>query len=291
MKPRKYSPKSINDLDMTHWKEYNDVITDSLWLFPKRDDSGFHSPEYWGNFIPQIVTQAVLRFTKKGETVLDGFLGLGTTLIECRQLGRNGVGVELVPWVAEKAKWFIAHESNNGGIKTLVIQGDSRLPKTKLEVEKALQECGTSKAQLLILHPPYHDIIKFSDLEADLSNAKTEEDFYTQFEQVLENYDDVLEEGRYLVLVIGDKYAKGEWIPLGFRTMERVLRHGYTLKSICVKDIKENRGKRNKISLWRYRALRGGYYIFKHEYIMFFKKDAKKKDRRKPTNTSKSKEC
>jgi len=268
---------SFSNIDLTRWKEYPNILTDSLWLLGHRDSSGMHTPEYWGNFVPQIATQAILRFTKKGETVLDGFLGLGTTLIECRRLGRNGIGVELVPWVAEKAKWYIGHESNSNEVNTIVIEGDSRLSDTRGKVQQALQQCGTSKAHLLILHPPYHDIIKFSDLEADLSNAKSEEDFYVEFERVLDNYTPILEDKRYLVLVIGDKYTKGQWVPLGFRTMECVLKYGYKLKSICVKDIQENRGKRNQLHLWRYRALKGGYYIFKHEYIMFFQKEGKKK--------------
>ena len=273
MNPRKKSTDRINDIDLRHWKDYGDIITDSLWLFPERDDSGRHTPEYWGNFIPQIVTQAILRFTKKGETVLDGFLGLGTTLIECRRLGRNGVGAELVPWVASRANWFINLEPNELEVVTRVVEGDSRLPETREKVRAALVECGTEQAHLMILHPPYHDIIRFSDLEGDLSGAASEAEFYAMLEQVLENYRPLLAPGRYLALVIGDKYAGGEWLPLGFRSMERVLKHGYTLKSICVKDIQENRGKRHKHHLWRYRALKQGFYIFKHEYIMFFQKE------------------
>lgn len=279
---KRESLPQLTDIDLRKWKEYPDILTDSLWLFPERDSTGMHTPEYWGNFIPQIATQAILRFTKKGETVLDGFLGLGTTLIECKKLGRNGVGIELVSWVAEKAKWYIGLQPNTYNVVTPVIPEDSRLPETRQKAQKALRECGTEKAHLLILHPPYHDIIKFSDLEADLSNAKSETDFYHQFEAVLENLSPLLEDSRYLVLVIGDKYTRGEWVPLGFRTMERVLQHGYRLKSICVKDIQGNRGKRNQHNLWRYRALKLGFYVFKHEYIMFFQKKTKKNTEDKP---------
>ncbi|MCL0091297.1 site-specific DNA-methyltransferase [Dehalococcoidales bacterium] len=268
----KLLPHELNDIDLRRWKDYTEIITDSLWLFPERFSEWGHTPEYWGNFIPQIATQAILRFTKKGETVLDGFLGLGTTLIECKRLGRNGVGVELVPWVVDRANWLINMQPNDYGVVTKVLQGDSQLLETRERVREALKECGTEKAHLLILHPPYHDIIKFSDLKEDLSNAKSEEEFYERFEMVVENYTPLLGDGRYLVLVVGDKYTKGEWVPLGFKTMERVLRHGYKLKSICVKDIQENRGKRNQLHLWRYRALKEGFYIFKHEYIIFFQK-------------------
>ena len=81
-----------------------------------------------------------------------------------------------------------------------------------------------------------------------------------------------LDIGRYLVLVIGDMYAGSEWIPLGFRCMNEIMERGYTLKSIVVKDMQGNRSKRNLENIWRYRALVGGFYIFKHEYVMFFRK-------------------
>jgi hypothetical protein len=92
------------------------------------------------------------------------------------------------------------------------------------------------------------------------------------FGQVVGNFAPLLAHRRFLVLVIGDKYARGEWIPLGFQTMEVVRQHGFRLKSICVKDIQENRGKRGQYHLWRYRALKHNFYVFKHEYVMFFEK-------------------
>ena len=65
--------KEINDLDMVHWKDYDDIITDSLWIINKRDNSGTHKGDYHGNFIPQIPNQLIKRYTKKGEWILDAF--------------------------------------------------------------------------------------------------------------------------------------------------------------------------------------------------------------------------
>jgi hypothetical protein len=30
----------INDLNLNNWKEYQDIITDSLWIIGERDKSG-----------------------------------------------------------------------------------------------------------------------------------------------------------------------------------------------------------------------------------------------------------
>ncbi len=123
-----------------------------------------------------------------------------------------------------------------------------------------------------MMHPPYYDIIKFSEDSRDLSNAASVDLFLEMMGRVLDNAAPVLDKGRYLALVIGDKYAKGEWIPLGFLTMNEVLKRGFMLKSIVVKNFEETTGKRQQRELWKYRALVGGFYLFKHEYIFVFKK-------------------
>jgi len=101
---QKVKTNKINDINLLRWKEYDDIITDSLWVLDKGDTSGAHLGWYWGNFIPQIPHQMMLRYTVKGDWVLDTFVGSGTTLIECKRLGRNGIGIELNQGVAQKAR-------------------------------------------------------------------------------------------------------------------------------------------------------------------------------------------
>jgi hypothetical protein len=259
----------INDINLNRWKEYQEIITDSLWVLEKRDTSGAHIGSYWGNFIPQIPNQLMLRYTKKEDWVIDPFVGSGTTLIECRRLGRNGIGIELNPDVAKEAKNLIKKETNIHNVITEVVTGDSR----RVNLKETLDKFGVKEVQLLIMHPPYHDIIKFSKNKEDLSNAPTTDDFLKMFGEVLDNTTPYLESGRYLGIVIGDKYYKGTWIPLGFYIMNEVLKRNFSLKSIIVKNFEQTRGKRNQQELWRYRALVGGFYIFKHEYILLFKKE------------------
>jgi tRNA G10 N-methylase Trm11 len=264
----------INDLNLKKWKDYPDILTDSLWIIGERDKSGAHKGDYHGNFIPQIPNQLMRRFTKKGDVVVDTFLGSGTTLIECKRLGRNGIGIELLPNVVDLANQRLSQESLfDSNVFTEILVADSTKKETKLKVEKILKSHGRQNVQLIIMHPPYHDIIKFSDRPDDLSNAKTTKDFLNLFTDVVSNFLDLLEKNHYLAIVIGDKYSKTEWIPLEFMIMQEMLkRDGLKLKSIVIKNMVNNRAKRNQDHLWRYRALVGGFYIFKHEYILLFQK-------------------
>lgn len=265
--------ESFSDLDLSRWKEYDDVLTGSLWLLGARDRSGPHVGDYWGNFVPQIPNQIMRRFTRQGEVVVDLFSGMGTTLIECRHLGRHGIGVELLETVAAQSRERIGAAENEHAVTTEVLVGDSTCPETVEQVRAALRRLGSEHADCVFLHPPYHDIIRFSDDPRDLSNAADCKSFLAKFRLVARNAHDLLRPGRFMALVIGDKYSRSEWVPLGFRCMQECLDVGFQLKAINVKDIQGNeRGKGKNENLWKYRALKQGFYVFKHEYVMVFRK-------------------
>jgi len=265
--------KPWSDIDLNRWREYEHVLTDSLWHFSNRASGDGHQLDYHGNFIPQIATQIFTRYSKENDIVLDMFLGSGTSAIEAARLNRRCIGVELKPELVRHVRDKIQPELLDSHIH--VLQGNSATPQTVENIRQVLQQLQTHHAQLLILHPPYADIIQFSDRPEDLSNAPTTESFLDGFEAVARHGYQLLQPGRFAALVIGDKYTKGELIPLGFWCMERMNRVGFKTKAIVVKNIEGNeKGKGKSANLWRYRALAGGYYIFKHEYIIVFFKPA-----------------
>lgn len=263
--------KPYNDIDLNRWKEYGHIKTDTLWEFPNRVKENGHSYDYHGNYIPQIAQQLYERFTKKNDIVLDLFFGSGTSGIEALNMGRRCIGVELkqemVDYVSEKftPKQLVTDVN--------LICGDSASSEITDMIQARLDVMGREKAQFLVLHPPYDDIIKFSDKKEDLSNCASTDEFYDLFENVARNGFEKLEKGRFAALIIGDKYSKGQYIPLSFGCMERMNRAGFITKAIIVKDIQGNeKAKGKQANLWRYRALYGGFYIFKHEYVMVFQK-------------------
>ncbi len=271
---KSHTDSSFSDIDMSRWKDYlDDVITDSLWILGARDRTGPHAGDYHGNFVPQIAYQVITRFTRQGEIVLDMFSGMGTTLIECSHLGRNGIGVELNKDVVEASSERISLAANPHGIETHLIHGDSTEKNTVDKIQQLCRHHGSEQVQHVVLHPPYWDIIQFNEDERDLACSPTCDDFLQKFESVVKNAYELLEKGRFMTLVIGDKYAKGEWIPLGFECMNVCRNAGFRLKAINVKDIQGNeKGKGKQGNLWKYRALKQGFYVFKHEYIIVFQK-------------------
>lgn len=262
----------INEIDLDNWKNC-DVLTDSLWIINNRDNSGKHDGFYHGNFVPQIPRQLIERYTKTNDVVLDLFAGSGTTNFEAETLKRNCIGVEIQKSLVEFVNKKLDKDGDNFNF---VVCGDSSSADIVKEIKGELKKHNKNYAQLILLHPPYGNIIKFSDYEKDLSNINDINNFRKALTDVINNALELLENKRYIAIVMGDKYENGQWIPLGFYCMDDALKCGLKLKSIIVKNMAGNRAKQNQEGIWRYRALTSDYYIFKHEYIFLFKKDKRK---------------
>ena len=262
---------AYNDINLKNWKDYPEVKTDTFWQFPTRLKEHGHSNDYHGNYIPQLAQQFYERYTKKGDVVLDLFFGSGTSGIEAVNMNRRCIGVELKQELVDSVSTKFTPKQLVTDVN--IICGDSTSQEAMDKVQARLEVMGKEKAQFLILHPPYDDIIKFSDKKEDLSNCSSTEEFYDLFEKAAKNGYDMLEDGRFAALIIGDSYKNSEVQPLGFKCMERMQNLGMKLKATIVKDIQGNeRAKGRTANLWRYRALAGGFNIFQHEYIFIFQK-------------------
>ncbi len=172
-----------NDLDIENWQNC-DINTDSLWLIKERDKSGKHENIYHGNFVPQIPNQLIRRYTKKGEIVFEPFMGSGTTLFECENLGRKYVGFDIsskiVDYVGRKMfenlnDFFICEcDSTNAG-------------QVSANFNTAFDKLTSKSVQFVLFHPPYMDIVKFTDDENDLSQIGNLKEFVGKLKIVCEN--------------------------------------------------------------------------------------------------------
>lgn len=253
------------------WKT-SDLNVDSLWLIDKRDSSGKHENNYHGNFVPQIPNQLIRRYTRKNDTVLELFAGSGTTLYECEKLNRNYVGFDINQQMIDhiNAKMMdtdIIHYSVNNCDVT-----DNG--KMSHLWEQSMAWSSKKSADFLIAHPPYMDIVKFTDKPEDLSQIGDLNPFIDKFTMAMQNGLSLLEKNKYFAVVVGDVYKKSEVIPLGFYLMYAIKKNfKVKMKGIIVKNIEGNRGKLGTEGIWKYRALKSDYFLFKHEYIFVFKKE------------------
>jgi Predicted DNA modification methylase len=67
----------------------------TVWSFPDRGSWATHKGNYRGNWSPYIPRNLILKYTQKGDWVLDQMMGSGTTLVEAKLLERNAIGVDI----------------------------------------------------------------------------------------------------------------------------------------------------------------------------------------------------
>lgn len=114
-------------------------------------------------------------------------------------------------------------------------------------------------------HPPYWDIIRYSDNQQDLSNAGTLDEFEAMLNLCVERLSQVVKRGGIMAVLIGDKRKFGQYYPL-FKTLLMNDKIGQ-LKAIIIKI--QHNCKSDQINY----GCRNPFMIpIKHEYCLVFQK-------------------
>lgn len=259
-----------NAITKTNWKQ-TDINVDSLWLINEREKTGKHANIYHGNFVPQIPYQLISRYTKETDLVLELFSGSGTTLFECERLKRDYIGFDINQQIID----YVNSKMQQSKIKYITNNCDvTDTESFDIKMKNNLNYLGRKNADFVIAHPPYLDIVKFTEQENDLSHISDMDIFLEKIILSIKNALHYLPKNKYFAVVMGDVYKDSEVIPLGFYVMYSIKKSfKVKLKGIIVKNIEGNRGKLGQQNIWKYRALMSDYFIFKHEYIFVFKKE------------------
>lgn len=228
----------------------------SVWSFPERGKWATHDSKYRGNCSPYVVRNLLLRYSKEGDWILDQFAGGGTTLVEAKLLGRNAIGTDVNPAALDRCKEKTSFEY--GDAKIEVRNADAR----KLDFVK------DSSVDFICTHPPYADIIKYSDgISGDISLLDYD-GFLEAMEQVANEAYRVLKKGKYCAFVIGDIRQKGSVRPLGFDTMRVFEDVGFKLKEIVIKQQHNCKMTRK----WEQISIEKNFFLLAHEYVFILKK-------------------
>lgn len=201
----------------------------------------------------------LLRYSNENDYLLDPMIGGGTTAIECKLLNRNLLALDINPNAIELTNKALNFEcEHNPKIKVLL--NDSR----DLSILK------DESIDFILNHPPYADIIKYSEkqIAEDLSNIHDLEKFCDEYEKVIKELFRVLKPNKYCAILIGDTRRNKMYQPLAFMVMQRFLQNGFTLKE----DIIKHQHNCKATGFWVRKSKEANFLLIMHEHLFVFKK-------------------
>jgi DNA modification methylase len=244
-KPKRALINKLNDLEAKQWIPE----TVSVWVqrgLGKGHEHAQIERQHPAPFSFQDIARLVRFFTKAGETVLDPFVGIGSTLKAAALEGRYGIGIELNKKYAKLAKQRLSDEIDQSVLLSnpqQVIQGDAR---------KALSTIKKDSVKLVVTSPPYWNILhktdhktkqervahkldtQYSDDPADLGNIRDYSAFVSELGNILALTRDCLMAGGHLCLVVGDFRHKSNYFMFHADIAREMEIHGFTLKGIKI---------------------------------------------------------
>lgn len=233
-----------------------ELETNTVWAFPNRGKWATHDAKYRGNWSPYIPRNIILRYSQEGETVLDPFVGGGTTAVEAKLTNRNFIGFDINPAAIE-----ISRKKCDFDFVTTVT--------TRLEVADARQlPIADNTIDLICAHPPYANIIQYSeDVDGDLSRLKMK-DFLFEIGKVAQECYRVLKQDKFCAVLMGDMRKKGMVQPLAFETMRIFELAGFKTKEIIIKEQHNCKAT----GYWKTNSVKFNFLLLAHEYLFVFKR-------------------
>src|SRR3989344_2180783 len=140
--------KSFNGLTASEWAS----LSKNVWNDVSSIRARKHL-EHGATFPEKMINRIIQMYTKKGDLVLDPFLGTGTTLEACRNTNREGIGIELNERFIQPALEVIKQTTLHKPLSLKVIHDDCR---------NLLNHIKEESVQLMVTSPPYANFIQKS---------------------------------------------------------------------------------------------------------------------------------
>nr|MDO8079356.1 DNA methyltransferase [Candidatus Freyarchaeota archaeon] len=257
-------PKKIKYWEPKNYREE----TTTVWSFKQRGNWATHDGRYRGNWSPYIPRNVILKYTKLGDTVLDYFVGGGTTAVEAKLLGRKCIARDINPAAIDLTKENLNFDPQ----KTLLENYRIYEPEVSVGDARDLSNIPNENIDLICAHPPYAGIINYSSkVEGDLSKFSIE-DFLLEIGKVAHESYRVLKPGGKCAILIGDTRKHKQVVPIGFRSIKVFLDAGFVLKELVIK--RQHNCKTT--GFWYNNSIKYNFLLLAHEYLPIFEKPEQK---------------
>ena len=147
--------KTFNGLSATEWAS----LSSSVWNDVSSTRAKKHL-NHGATYPEKLCDRLIAMYSHEGDTILDPFLGTGTTVVAAIKNKRNGIGIELTDRFFEVAKNSVSELADNEQIT--LFSTSTQLGEAKLiqgDCSEKLQEIPDETVQLTITSPPYADLI------------------------------------------------------------------------------------------------------------------------------------
>lgn len=238
----------LNELNGSQWLYWTNSIYETYYP----PDRTHHLRKKHGAMKPpQLMAEIVSFFTKTAELVLDPFAGVGGTLLGAELAGRRALGIEINPsWVEIYRKIISEYREYNGELLPAAEVGEEgRIFTSEMLIGDCLdimRQFEPETFAAIITDPPYgcnHGSTGFkretnfnmnSDDQRDFGNSRDYHEFLTKIQLFGEEAYRLLSPKRYLILLVGDRYHGGEYLPLGYLVANTLRKTGFKWKGIRI---------------------------------------------------------
>jgi DNA modification methylase len=235
----------LNDLTAREWVPE----TVSVWVqrgLGKEHEHARIERLHPAPFSFQDVARLIRFFTKAGETVLDPFAGVGSSLKAAALEGRSGIGIELNARYAELARQRLRVELPSA----IRVRRDQRL--IRGDAREVLPTLRRGSVKLVVTSPPYWNILHkkdhkakqeriargldthYGDDRADLGNIPDYGAFVREVADTLALTRPCLVDGGHLCVVVGDFRHKANYHMLHADLAGELTGRGFTLKGLKI---------------------------------------------------------
>ena len=225
----------LNDLSGREWIKFT-----KSWFVHRPEPRGDRKIRHPASFPESLVREFVSFFTKKGESVVDPFLGTGSTLVAALETGRSGIGFEIVKKYADISRERVKEAlTRNRAQEEVMARESSRIrivTGDSSKLSKIWKQKGFPPADYCITSPPYWNQLRrshmrqkgrvekgldtaYSDDPDEIGNIEDYHDFLGALKHIFDEVFKVMRPKGYLTIITNNVFTDGRMYPLAFDTV------------------------------------------------------------------------